>query len=40
MILSPYYEMNFTESKNLSKTGRGKGGFGSTGLQGGLASAT
>ena len=40
MILSPYYEMNFTESKNLSETGRGEGGFGSTGLQGGLASAT
>lgn len=40
MILSPYYEMNFTESKNLSETERGEGGFGSTGLQGGLASAT
>ena len=40
MILSPYFEMNFIEKQNLSKTERGEGGFGSTGLQGGLASAT
>lgn len=37
VILSPYYEMKFTEFENLSETGRGAGGFGSTG---GLASAT
>jgi dUTP pyrophosphatase len=34
MILSPYYEMNFTESEDLSKTKRGDGGFGSTGIGG------
>lgn len=32
MILSPYYEMSFTESETLSETRRGEGGFGSTGL--------
>ena len=34
MILSPYYEMNFTESEDLSETKRGDGGFGSTGIGG------
>lgn len=34
VILSPYYEMNFSVSENLSETKRGEGGFGSTGVGG------
>ena len=41
MILSPYYEMEFTEFENLSETKRGEGGFGSTDtIEGVLSSAT
>ena len=32
-ILMPYIEMEFTEFENLTETGRGDGGFGSTGTK-------
>ena len=31
LVLMPYIEMNFIESEQLEETGRGDGGFGSTG---------
>ncbi|MCK5641263.1 MAG: dUTP diphosphatase [Gammaproteobacteria bacterium] len=32
MVIKPIYEVNITESKDLSDTSRGEGGFGSTGI--------